>query len=58
MEKRMLYIDNVQVDTLVNSKTTYTWFLLIDGSLKKVLTCDYENTCGRTGAHILASQTN
>ena len=40
--KRSIYIDGVIAKTLVNHKTMYTWFEMVDGSVKRVSSYEYE----------------
>lgn len=46
MSKRIVYVDNVKVKYLLTSKSIFTFFKMVDGSIKKVLTNEYEyNNC-------------
>ncbi len=35
------FVDGIQIKELINSKTYYTWFLCIDGEVRRVKTFDY-----------------
>ncbi len=47
MSKRIVYVDNVKVKYLLTSKSIFTFFKMVDGSIKKVLTNEYDeyNSC-------------
>ncbi len=36
------YVDDVEVRELIRSKTYYTWFLCVDGKVRRVSTYDYQ----------------
>jgi len=42
MKKRNVFIDGIKVDFLINSKLNLTWFKMVDGTIKAVLTLDWE----------------
>ncbi len=35
------FVDGIQIERLINSKTYYTWFLCVDGEVRRVSTYDY-----------------
>jgi hypothetical protein len=56
MCKRVIYIDGIEVDKLLNSKEEYSWFLMKDKTIKRVGTCDYDQSIAKNGDYFLVSK--
>jgi hypothetical protein len=51
-----IFIDGKKVTKLLNRKDTYTWLLMEDNSVKRVLTVDYDSVRERPWNTVLVSR--